>query len=204
MASWAINSCRCRDGALQSLIITGAALTRGGKYWLGLGVEGLRTLAFLVIVFGNQATTYTNRTRQRLWSIRPSAWLVRSSIADLLIASTLANRGIAMAPLPAVVMGGAFAGAILLALVADMVKVPLFRRLSGLPDPTGPTTITRPQLHTALTISLWQRRRGSRSKSALAARIQALAGSLAPPVRLPQRQSFPMMVSSSVPRESSS
>jgi H+-transporting ATPase len=107
-----------QDGALGALA--------AGKYWLGLGVEGLRTLAFLVIVFGNQATTYTNRTRQRLWSIRPGAWLVRSSIADLLIASTLANRGIAMTPLPALVMGGAFAGAILLALVADMVKVRSF------------------------------------------------------------------------------
>jgi H+-transporting ATPase len=100
-----------------------------GKYWLGLGVASLRTLAFLVVVFGNQATTYTNRTRQRLWSTRPSAWLVRSSVIDVLIASTLANRGIAMAPLPALVMGGALGGAILLAFMADLVKVPLFRRV---------------------------------------------------------------------------
>ena len=113
---------------LCELTYCGAALA-AGKYWLGLGVERLRTLAFLVIVFGNQATMYTNRTRQRLWSIRPSAWLVRSSIADLLIAATLANRGIAMAPLPALLMGGALAGAVLLAFGADMVKVPLFRRV---------------------------------------------------------------------------
>ena len=113
---------------LCELLYCGAALA-AGKYWLGLGVEGLRTLAFLVIVFGNQATTYTNRTRQRLWSIRPSVWLVRSSIADVLIASTMANRGFAMAPLPAVVMGGALGGAVVLAFTADMVKVPLFRRV---------------------------------------------------------------------------
>src|SRR5208283_4520848 len=71
-----------------------------GKFHLGFGIETLRTLAFVVIVFGNQATTYTNRSRQRLWSTRPSFWLILSSVADLLIASTLASRGIAMAPLP--------------------------------------------------------------------------------------------------------
>jgi H+-transporting ATPase len=33
-----------------------------GKFRLGLGIETLRTLAFLLIVFGNQATLYTNRS----------------------------------------------------------------------------------------------------------------------------------------------
>ena len=46
-----------------------------GKLELGLGLDALRTLAFVAIVFGNQATTYANRSRQRLWSTRPSAWV---------------------------------------------------------------------------------------------------------------------------------
>jgi H+-transporting ATPase len=100
-----------------------------GKFRLGLGIEMLQTLAFVVIVFGNQATTYTNRTRKRMWSTRPSSWLVLSSIADLLIASTLANRGIAMAPLSFAVIGGTFVGAIVLAFAVDIVKVPVFQRL---------------------------------------------------------------------------
>jgi H+-transporting ATPase len=100
-----------------------------GKFRLGLGMATLQTLAFVVIVFGNQATTYTNRTRQRLWSTRPSSWLVLSSVADLLIASTLANRGIAMAPLSLAIMGGTFAGAVVLAFGVDAVKVPVFQRL---------------------------------------------------------------------------
>ena len=100
-----------------------------GKFRLGLGMETLRTLAFVVIVFGNQATTYINRTRQRLWSTRPSSWLVLSSMTDLLIASILANRGIAMAALPLFVMGGTLAGAIILAFAVDIVKVPVFKRL---------------------------------------------------------------------------
>ena len=100
-----------------------------GKFRLGLGTETLRTLAFLVIVFGNQATTYTNRTRQRLWSTRPSIWLIFSSVADLLIASTMANRGIAMAPLPLLVMGATLVGAAVFAFLVDIIKVPVFNRL---------------------------------------------------------------------------
>jgi H+-transporting ATPase len=100
-----------------------------GKYRLGLAIEGIQTLAFLAVVFGNQATTYANRTRQRLWSIRPSFFLVLSSAADLSIASILASLGIAMTPLPLRLVGATFAGAVLYALVADLVKVPIFRRL---------------------------------------------------------------------------
>jgi H+-transporting ATPase len=100
-----------------------------GKFRLGLGMPTLQTLAFVLIVYGNQATTYTNRTRQRLWSTRPSFWLVLSSVADLLIASTMAGLGIAMAPLPLLAMGGALAGAAVFALVVDVVKVAVFNRL---------------------------------------------------------------------------
>jgi H+-transporting ATPase len=112
-----------------SELIFCTAVLAFGKFHLGFGIETLQTLAFLVIVFGNQATTYTNRTRQRLWSTRPSFWLVLSSIADLSIASTMAGTGIAMARLPLLVMGGTLAGAIVFAFVVDIVKVPIFHRL---------------------------------------------------------------------------
>jgi H+-transporting ATPase len=113
---------------LSELVFCGAVLAIG-KFHLGLGLGGLRSLAFLVLVFANQGTTYANRTRRHLWSIRPSLLLVLSSAADLLIASTLANRGIAMAPLPLPVLGGVLAGAAVFALLVDQVKVPVFRRL---------------------------------------------------------------------------
>jgi H+-transporting ATPase len=96
---------------VSELLFCTAALAVG-KFRLSLGIEPLQTLAFLTIVFGNQATMYANRTRQRLWSIRPSFWVVLSSAVDLLIASTMANRGIAMAALPLLVIGGLFAGAL--------------------------------------------------------------------------------------------
>ena len=76
-----------------------------GKFRLGFDIDTLRTLAFVAIVFGNQATTYTNRERQRMGSARPSRWLIGSSVVDLLIASTLAICGIAMSP-SAYIRGG--------------------------------------------------------------------------------------------------
>ena len=100
-----------------------------GAYRMGFDIGALRTLAFVVIVFGNQATTYTNRERRHLWSSRPSFWLVVSSIADLLIASTLAIGGIAMTPLPVLIVAGTLAAAAIFAVILDLVKVPAFRRL---------------------------------------------------------------------------
>jgi H+-transporting ATPase len=106
-----------------------AAVLAVAKYRLGFGIETLRTLAFVAVVFGNQATTYTNRERRRLWSSRPSRWLIGSSVVDLLIASTLATCGIAMAPLPALVVGGTLVAAAVFAFLLDLAKVPVFNRL---------------------------------------------------------------------------
>jgi H+-transporting ATPase len=100
---------------------------------MGFTVGALQTLGFVVIVFGNQATTYTNRERRHLWSSRPSIWLLISSVADILIASTLAVRGIAMTPLPVWVVAGTLAAAAAFAILLDFVKVPIFRGAAALP-----------------------------------------------------------------------
>ena len=71
-----------------------------GEFELHFGIEALQTLSVVGIVFGSQATIYVIRGRQHLWGLRPSLLLVLSSVADVLIISTLAVRGIAMAPLP--------------------------------------------------------------------------------------------------------
>jgi H+-transporting ATPase len=101
-----------------------------GAYRMGFAIDALRTLAFVGVVFGNQATTYTNRERRHLWCSRPSVWLIVSSIADVLLASVLAIGGIAMTPLPVWMVAGTLAAAIAFALILDLVKVPLFRRLA--------------------------------------------------------------------------
>jgi len=100
-----------------------------GKFELQLGTSGLQTLSVVAIVFGSQATIYAIRSRRHLWDLRPTKWLVLSSIADLLIISILAVRGIAMAPLPLSVIAYEFAGALVFGLVLDSIKIPVFARL---------------------------------------------------------------------------
>ena len=53
-----------------------------------------------------------------------------SSVADLVIISTLAVRGIAMAPLPIWVVAGEFAAAIAFGLLLSGMKIPIFARLN--------------------------------------------------------------------------
>ena len=106
-----------------------SAVLAFGAYRLGFDIPALQTLAFVVIVSGNQATTYNNRVRRWLWSFRPSAWLLASSAADLSIASIMAVGGFAMHPLPVWVVGGVLGAAVVFAFLLDLVKVPLFQRL---------------------------------------------------------------------------
>ena len=78
---------------VSELAFCGGALAFG-HFRMGLGIATLQTLAFFVLVCGNQATMYAVRARGRIWSSpRPSRWLVLSSVADLVIALTLAGCG---------------------------------------------------------------------------------------------------------------
>jgi len=105
------------------------AILAVGKYQLHLGIETLQTLTVVSIVFGSQATTYVIRGRQHLWGLRPSVWLVLSSVADVLIISTLATFGIAMAPLPLGLIAAEFGAALAFGAILDLVKIPVLARL---------------------------------------------------------------------------
>ena len=101
-----------------------------GYFHLKLAVANLQTLAFFVLVCGNQATMYAVRARGRIWSSpHPSRWLVFSSAIDVIIAATLAGCGWLMLPLPLWMLGGVLAGAIAFTFVMDLVKGLVFRRL---------------------------------------------------------------------------
>jgi H+-transporting ATPase len=101
-----------------------------GKFALGFDIDRLRTLAFVSLVFANQAATYLNRDRRRLGSCRPSSWLVASSIFDLSIACTLSIFGIAMTPLSLLLVSGLLMAAAVFAFLFDFVKVPVYARLN--------------------------------------------------------------------------
>jgi len=100
-----------------------------GKYKMGLGVEALRTLSVVAIVYAGQSTLYAIRGRRHVWGLRPTVWLVLSSAADVLIISTLAIRGIGMVPLPLSVIANEFGAAVIFGLILVGVKLPVFARL---------------------------------------------------------------------------
>lgn len=100
-----------------------------GKFRLNFGIDELRTLAFVALVFGSQATLYAIRQRRHLWGVRPSLWLAVSSVADILLASILVIGGIGMKPLPLPALVGTLAAAATFGFVLDILKIPVFRRL---------------------------------------------------------------------------
>jgi H+-transporting ATPase len=100
-----------------------------GIYKMKFNIAELQTLAFITIIFGNQATMYTNRERRHIWSSRPSYWLILSSVTDLAIGSTLAIAGIDMHALPVFIVAGALGLAVVFAFLIDFLKMPLFQRL---------------------------------------------------------------------------
>jgi H+-transporting ATPase len=128
--SWQVGRITTAGAILGACFLTFCiAVLAVGKFEMRFGIEALRTLSVVAIVYGSQATIYAMRGRRHLWGLRPTVWLVASSVADILIISTLANRGIAMAPLPLSVLAVEFAAAIVFGLVLDGVKIPVFARL---------------------------------------------------------------------------
>jgi H+-transporting ATPase len=111
------------------LLLFCIAVLAVGKFQMGLGIDALRTLAMVALVFGSEATLYAIRERRRLWSSHPSLWVVVSTVCDILIITTLVARGIAMTPLPMFVVGETLAAAAAFAFILDFAKVPVFNRL---------------------------------------------------------------------------
>jgi H+-transporting ATPase len=101
-----------------------------GQFKLRLSVSEVQTLAVVAIIYGSQAMMYAIRERRHLWGLRPTLWVILSSVADIAIISTLAVRGIAMAPLPFTIVACEFAAALVFAAILNGVKIPVFARLS--------------------------------------------------------------------------
>jgi H+-transporting ATPase len=99
-----------------------------GHFTLRLDSTTLQTLTVVTLVFSGQAIFYVSRERRHFWSSRPGSWLIASSVLDITVFSTLATRGILMAPLSAGIVASVLGAAIALAFCLDTVKVLLFRR----------------------------------------------------------------------------
>ncbi len=118
-------------GVLAGLCLLGfcVGMVAVGDYALHLGIAGLRTLAFVALVFGSQAMLYAVRQRRSFWGDRPSPWLILSSVVDLAIAITLAVGGIGMTRLPVPTVAGVLVAACVFFLAIDLLKLPIFARL---------------------------------------------------------------------------
>jgi H+-transporting ATPase len=100
-----------------------------GRFGMNLGTQALRTLTFIVLVFGSQATLYAVRQRRHLWGIRPplACRVVRCRYRNRLDIGRRRNRDDTLAGLA---RGGTLTAAAVFAVILDLVKVPAFRRLS--------------------------------------------------------------------------
>src|SRR6202522_1656347 len=116
--AWRIGKLTIAGGVMGGcLLLFCIAVLAVGKFHMGFGIETLRTLAMIALVFGSEATLYSIRERRRLWSSRPSLWVVVSTVCDILIISTLVTRGIAMSSLSMFVVGGTLLAAAIFAFV---------------------------------------------------------------------------------------
>jgi len=105
-----------------------AATLAFGHFRLGLPPRDVQTLAFVTLVFGNQAVLYALRERRHMWRSTPGMWVVGSSVADVTIVSTVALSGILMQPLPWRLVVAVFAAATGFALILDQLKLPIMSR----------------------------------------------------------------------------
>ena len=95
-----------------------------GHYRMHLDPRHLQTLAFLVLVCANQATTYVLRARHGLWAApHPSRLVLLSSGLDILLAAVLAGCGYLMAPLGLGCVLAVMVAAFFWAQLSDRVKI---------------------------------------------------------------------------------
>jgi H+-transporting ATPase len=93
-----------------------------GKFRFGFDAAQLQTLAFVALVFGNQAALYVLRERRQLWSSTPGTWVLAASATDIAAISLLALSGTLMAPVSWRLLVAVLVAAGGFALIFDQVK----------------------------------------------------------------------------------
>lgn len=127
---WRIGSVTAAAGTLGlAKLAFSSVVLLVGRYGLDFGIGTLRTLAFITLAFGSQATVYAIRERRHLWSSRPSSWIMIASLLDVGIASAVALGGGLTPALPIIVIASVLASALIFAVVLDLVKIPVFSLL---------------------------------------------------------------------------
>jgi H+-transporting ATPase len=124
---WDIRTLMLTAGALAALVLVLSFFVFfAGRALLGLPPAQLQTLVFVMLVFTGQSNVYLVRERNHLWHSRPSRWLVLSSIADMIIVSLMAAKGVLMAAIPWTLIAGLLVLVCVFALTIDAVKIRVF------------------------------------------------------------------------------
>ena len=98
-----------------------------GKFKLRLDPAELQSLAFVTLVFGNQALLYVLRERRHMWRSKPGPWVLASSVLDIGVVSVLSLTGTLMAAISVEIAAAVFLAAAAFAVVLDQIKVPVMR-----------------------------------------------------------------------------
>lgn len=99
-----------------------------GREVYHLNLAQLQTLIFVMLVFTGQANIYLVRERGPFWKSRPGTTLLLSTLADVIVISLLASRGILMEPI-SMTMIAVLVGLILIfALLLDVFKIVVFKQ----------------------------------------------------------------------------
>ena len=100
-----------------------------GRNVYHLGLEQLQTLIFVMLVFTGQANVYLVRERRPFWESQPSTPLLLSTLGDAIVVIALAAVGILMSPISLTIIASLVGLIILFALMLDIFKVAVFRRM---------------------------------------------------------------------------
>lgn len=96
---------------------------------LHLRVDQLQTLMFVMLVASGQGLVYLLRERRHFWASRPSRWMVVATVADVVVVSILATRGVLMSPIAPELVGAVFVLIVVFLAALDLLKVRLVERI---------------------------------------------------------------------------
>ncbi len=113
-----------------------------GKYALHLALPQLQSLVFLMLVFTGLGNVFLVRERRHFWQSRPSRWLLASALADIVVVSLLALRGIFMAALPALLILALALVVLVYLVLLDFVKIRLLRMTRKPAETVGKLTLS--------------------------------------------------------------
>ena len=127
---WAVGPLMGAAAVFGAVSLIGSVAIYAACARVGLSAAQLQTVVFLILVLTNQTGIYVFRHDGPLWRLSPSPALAAASVGDVVLITALALLGWLMAPLPLAAVALVLIGAVLLALLLDAIKRPLFTRFA--------------------------------------------------------------------------